>query len=199
MLRCSLEKSLHKLSCSIYLQNEVIRGFMTDLTSVCFFFANSPKRQQYFENFIDSHKELLKVSETNRTQIIGLSETRRVERHKVYENNFMIYKFVVSAFESIVNTKLYSDFYALLETEINDKWYWDQETQSKAQGLFSSCRRFDRLVAFAISYNGLEPLKPLVTKLQKRDQDIYHAYNMTDQVIRDLKDTKRNIENEFKG
>ena len=104
-------------------KNEVIRGFMTDLTSVCFFFANSPKRQQYFENFIDSHKELLKVSETNRTQIIGLSETRRVERHKVYENNFMIYKFVVSAFESIVNTKLYSDFYALLETEINDKWY----------------------------------------------------------------------------
>ena len=172
---------------------------MTDLTSVCFFFANSPKRQQYFENFIDSHKELLKVIETNRTQIIGLSETRRVERHKVYENNFMIYKFVISAFESIVNTKLYSDFYALLETEINDKWYWDQETQSKAQGLFSSCRRFDRLVAFAILYNGLEPLKPLVTKLQKRDQDIYHAYNMTDQVIRDLKDTKRNIENEFKG
>ena len=111
----------------------------------------------------------------------------------------MIYKFVISAFESIVNTKLYSDFYALLETEINDKWYWDQETQSKAQGLFSSCRRFDRLVAFAILYNGLEPLKPLVTKLQKRDQDIYHAYNMTDQVIRDLKDTKRNIENEFKG
>ena len=96
---------------------------MTDLTSVCFFFANSPKRQQYFENFIDSHKELLKVSETNRTQIIGLSETRRFERHKVYENNFMIYKFVISAFESIVNTKLYSDFYALLETEINDKWY----------------------------------------------------------------------------
>ena len=70
----------------------------------------------------------------------------------------MIYKFVVSAFESIVNTKLYSDFYALLETEINDKWYWDQETQSKAQGLFSSCRRFDRLVAFAILYNALEPL-----------------------------------------
>ena len=26
-------------------KNEVIRGFMADLTSVCFFFANCPKRQ----------------------------------------------------------------------------------------------------------------------------------------------------------
>ena len=49
-----------------------IRGFMADLTSVCFFFANSPKRQQYFEKFIDFHKELFKVSEINRTHIIGL-------------------------------------------------------------------------------------------------------------------------------
>ena len=111
----------------------------------------------------------------------------------------MLYKFVFSAFESIVNIKLYSDFFAHLETEINENWYWDQESQSKAQGLFSSCRRFDCLVAFAVLFNGLEPLKPLVTKLQKRNLDIYHAYHMIDQVISDLKDTKRDIEHEFKG
>ena len=111
----------------------------------------------------------------------------------------MLYKFVVSAFESIVDIKLYSDFYAHLETEINEKWYWDQESQSKAQGLFSSCRRFDRLVAFDVLFNGLEPLKPLVAKLQKRNLDIYHAYYMINKVIRDLKDIKRDIENEFKG
>ena len=28
---------------------------------------------------------------------------------------------------------------------------------------------------------------------------MYHAYHMTDQVISDLKDAKRDIENEFKG
>ena len=107
-------------------KNEVIRGFMADLTSVCFFFAISSKWQQYFEKFTDFHKELFKVSETNRTHIIGLSKTRWVERHKAYDNYFMLYKFVDSAFESIVDTKLYSDFYAHLETEINEKWYWDQ-------------------------------------------------------------------------
>ena len=134
----------------------------------CFFFANSAKRQ-YFEKFIDFHKELFKFSETNRTHIIGLSKTRWVERQKAYNNYFMLYKFVVSAFESIVDIKLYSDFYAHLETEINEKWYWDQESQSKGQGLFSSCRRFDHFVAFVVLFNGLEPLKPLVTKLQKRN------------------------------
>ena len=77
----------------------------------------------------------------------------------------MLYKFSVSAFESIVDMKLYSDFYANLETEINEKRYWDQVSQRKAQGLFSLCRRFDHLVAFAVLFNGSEPLKPLVTKL----------------------------------
>ena len=179
-------------------KNEVIREFMADMTSFCFFFANSPKRQQYVEKFIDFHKELFKVSETNRTHIIRLSKTRWVERHKAYDNYFMLYKFVVSAFKSIVDIKLYQDFYADLETEINEKWYQDQESQSKVEVLFSSCRRFDRPVAFAVLFNGLEPLKPLVTKLQKRNQDIYHAYHMIDQVISDLNDTKRDIENEFK-
>ena len=50
-----------------------------------------------------------------------------------------------SAFESIADIKLYSDFYAHLETEISEKWFWYLESQGKAQGLFSSCRRFDPL------------------------------------------------------
>ena len=111
----------------------------------------------------------------------------------------MLYKFVVSAFESTVGIKLYLDFYAHLEREIQRKWYRDQESQSKAQGLFSSCARCDFLVYFALLFNGLEPLKPLVTKLRKRNWDIYHAYHMAHQVISDLKDTKRDIENEFKA
>ena len=67
-------------------KNEVIRGFMADLISVCFLFANPSKRQQYFEKFIDFHEELFKVSEINPTHIIGLSKTRWVERHKAYNN-----------------------------------------------------------------------------------------------------------------
>ena len=153
---------------------------MDDLSSVCNFFAESPKRQQYFENFIDFYKKDLKVCESNRIHIIGLSKTRWVERFKAYDNYFALYKFVVSEFESITDRNMYSEFYEHLETEINEKWSWDRETQNKAQSLCAACRRFDCLVALAVLFNGLEPLKPLVTKLQKRKQDIYQAYHMID-------------------
>ena len=75
---------------------------------------------------------------------------------------------------------MYSEFYEHLETEINEKWSWDRETQNKAQGLCTACRRFDCLVAFTVLFNGLEPLNPLETKLQNRNQDIYQAYHMID-------------------
>ena len=75
--------------------------------------------------------------------------------------------------------------------ESTKKWSWDKETVSKAQGLFAACR----LVAFAVLYNGLEPLKLLVTKLQKHNQGIYQAYQIIDQVINDLRETKYNMDN----
>ena len=92
---------------------------------------------------------------------------------------------------------MYSEFYDHLETEVHEKWSWDRETQNKAQGLFAECRRFHGLVAFAVLFNGLEPLNLLATKLRKRKQDIYQAYHMIDQVLSDLKDVKNNIVEEF--
>ena len=46
-------------------------------------------------------------------------------------------------------------------------------------------------------YNGLEPLKPLATKSQKRNQDIYQAYQMIDEVVNDIRETKDNMDEEF--
>ena len=76
-----------------------------------------------------------------------------------------------------------------LEAKHNEKWSQDEETVSKVQG-----QRFDRLFAFAVFYNGLEALKPLVTKLQKRNQDIFQVYQVIDQIINDLRETKDNME-----
>ena len=70
-----------------------------------------------------------------------------------------------------------------LEEKHKEKWSWDKETISKGQGFFAACRRFDSLVAYAVLYNGLEPLNPLVTKLQKG--------------INDLRKTKHNMDEEF--
>ena len=62
---------------------------MDSLTSACYYFANSPKWQQYFERFIDYYKEELSVAASSRSHVIGLSKPRWVERYKAYENYYL--------------------------------------------------------------------------------------------------------------
>ena len=50
---------------------------------------------------------------------------------------------------------------------------------------------------FSIVFSTLEPIKPLVTKLQKCNQDIYTVYQMTDSILREFKDYKDGIDIEF--
>ena len=73
-------------------KNEVASKFMDDLASLCYFFANSPKRQQYYETFIDYHKDESSISDSNKKHVIGLAKTRWVERHKTYENYYILYR-----------------------------------------------------------------------------------------------------------
>ena len=69
-------------------KNDVANKFMDDLASLCYFFAISPKRQQYFETFIDYHKVELSISDSNKKHVIKLAKTRWVERHKAYESYY---------------------------------------------------------------------------------------------------------------
>ena len=71
------------------------------------------------------------------------------------------------------------------------------DTKTKAQGLYAACSSFAHIVAFSVLFNGLEPLKPLVVKLQKRDQDIFKGYYMIDTIVSDLMDYRRNVDKEF--
>ena len=71
------------------------------------------------------------------------------------------------------------------------------DTKTKAQGLYAACSSFTHIVAFSVLFNGLEPLKPLVVKLQKRDQDIFKGYYMIDTIVSDLMDYRRNVDKEF--
>ena len=56
---------------------------------------------------------------------------------------------------------------------------------------------FEHILAFSLVFNWLEPLKPLGTKLQKRNQDINKAYQMIDNVISELKVFRDNVDIEF--
>ena len=71
------------------------------------------------------------------------------------------------------------------------------DTKTKAHGLYAACSSFTHIVAFSVLFNGLEPLKPLVVKLQKRNQDIFKGYYMIDTIVSDLMDYRRNVDKEF--
>ena len=92
--------------------------------------------------------------------------------------------------------KLGEEFYESLENKHNEKWTWDRDTKTTAQGLFTATRSFEHILSFSFVFNALKPIKPLVTKLQKRNQDIYTACQMTDSVVMELKNYRDDIDNE---
>ena len=169
-------------------KNTSVTNFMDSLTSVCCYFSNYPKRHQHSERFIDYYKDELSVAASSPSHVIGLSKTRWVERYKTNENYYLLFKLIVATFDSICNPNLCEEFYKYLENETIENLCWDSESINKAQGLFAVCRKFYHIVAFSVLFHGFEPTKSLVTKLQKRHQDIYQAYCMIDKVLSDLRD-----------
>ena len=73
---------------------------------------------------------------------------------------------------------------------------WDQETRTKAQGLLTILTSSRAIIAF-ITKNVLENVRPMVSKLQKRDLDIYQAYSMIDQTREQMITTRQGIEEEY--
>ena len=43
--------------------------FMDDLSSVCYFFSNSPKKQQFFERFMNFYKDDMSISGSDRMHV----------------------------------------------------------------------------------------------------------------------------------
>ena len=57
-------------------KNKSIQNFIFNLTTVHYFFNNSPKSQEYFELLINFYGKKLQLHETKRREIIGLSKAR---------------------------------------------------------------------------------------------------------------------------
>ena len=67
----------------------------------------------------------------------------------------------------------------------------------KAQGLLHSLKSGQQIISFLVAKNSLELVKPLATKLQKKDQDILQAYNTIDTTVDNVKELRKNINSEF--
>ena len=83
---------------------------------------------------------------------------------------------------STVSQNEYPDF-----VTSNDNWNWDRESLTKAHGLKASLSSFQTIAVFIITKNVLDMVQVLTTKLQKRDQDVFEAYKMIDEVVECVK------------
>ena len=82
-------------------KNQSIRNFKDELSTACNFFANSSRRQNYFEYFISFYREDLQLNKNTTTKIIGQVKTTWVERHQAYDHLYLLYKPLVGTFESM--------------------------------------------------------------------------------------------------
>ena len=77
-------------------------------------------------------------------------------------------------------------------------WKWDRETRVKAQGMLACLTAPQHIVFFCVAKDVLEVVKVPATKLQKKDQDIYQAYSLIDEVLYRTDSLRENVEEEFK-
>ncbi|XP_021358427.1 52 kDa repressor of the inhibitor of the protein kinase-like [Mizuhopecten yessoensis] len=157
------------------------------LNAVFLFFDLSPKRQRFLERILDNM-----APTTRKNKLVGLCKTRWVERHTCFDTFYDMYGYLCECLEAILDPYGYPDIYM-------DTWTgsWDQETRTKAQGLLASMCSSQTIIAFLVTKNALENVRPIASKLQKRDLDIYQAYGMIDQTKARIVTLRKDIEEEF--
>lgn len=76
-------------------KNPSIQKFMTFLAEAANFLETYPKRQQYFEHFIEFYVKQLGISESKIRHLKGLSKTRWVELHQVCGTFYLLHRYFV--------------------------------------------------------------------------------------------------------
>ena len=161
------------------------RNMIDTLNAIFLFFDMSPKRQ--LERIL---KHL--APDMRKRKLVGMYKTRWVERHVCYDTFYDMDKFLCECLEAILNPSEYHD----IDEEVALTSSWDEETRTKAQGLLTSLTSSRAIIAFIITTNVLENVRPKASKLQKRELDIYQAYSMIDQTRERMITTRQEIEEE---
>ena len=165
-----------------------VRNLIGLINEAYLFLNNSPKRQQLFELTLKEY-----LPENSHSKLPGLCKTRWVERHTCLDVFLEMYEILLTFLDAIVAPHEYPNL-----KSSTGSWNWDKDTITKAQGLKASLSSFQTVVVFITTKNILDEVKALASKLQKRDQDIYEAYMMVDEVIGNIKSARKNIDSDFK-
>ncbi|XP_021375337.1 52 kDa repressor of the inhibitor of the protein kinase-like [Mizuhopecten yessoensis] len=175
------------LSIASACKQPAIRNMIDILNAVFLFFDLSPKRQRFLERILDNM-----APTTRKKKLVGLCKTRWVERHTCFDTFYDMYGYLCECLEAILDPSGYPDIY--MDTWTGSR---DQETRTKAQALLASMCSSQTIIAFLVTKNALENVRPIASKLQKRDLDIHQAYGMIDQTKARIVTLRKDIEEEF--
>lgn len=175
------------LSIAATCQLSEVRNLIGLINETYLFLNNSPKRQKLFELALKEY-----LPENSHSKLPGLCKTRWVERHWCLDVFLEMYELLVTFLDAVISPHEYPNL-----KSSTGSWNWDKDTITKAQGLKASLLSFQTVVVFITTKNILDEVKALASKLQKRDQDIFEAYMMVDEVIGNIKSARKNIDSDF--
>ena len=162
----------------------LVRNMIDGVNATFVFFDVSPKRQRFFEHVLQHHG-----LESKRKKLLGLCKTRWVERHTCYDVFYSMYTAVVECLRSIVNPAI--------DENTQDEWSWDAQTKITAQGLLATMMSYQFLVTFICVRAILQTVKPLASKLQKHDLDVYEARTLITGRVERVKEMREGVDAEF--
>ena len=175
------------LSIATTCQLSEVRNLIGLINETYLFLNNSPKRQKLFELALKEY-----LPDNSHSKLPGLCKTRWVERHSCLDVFLEMYELLVTFLDAVISPHEYPNL-----KSSTGSWIWDKDTITKAQGLKASLLSFQTVVVFITTKNILDEVKALASKLQKRDQDIFEAYMMVDEVIGNIKSARKNIGSDF--
>ena len=120
--------------------------------------------------------------------LLSLCRTRWVERHEAHGVFFALLPSILRALEAMWNKRLFADQFGEIA------WNWDTDSKSKANNLLHAVSNFEVIITQIATVKCLSILKPLSIKLQKRDIDVYEAYNHIKDLKGELQDIRGGID-----
>ena len=168
-------------SCSV----QALHQMIDVINETYLFFSLSPKRQRFLELVLS-----VCAPESRVHKLKGICKTRWTERLDCPETFRSLYEYIFTCMDAMVEPREYPQ---IVRDEC-DWWGWDTSTKTKVEGLKQSLRNGRNIIVLVVLVNGLDALKGLRTKLQKRDTDVTAAYRHIDSSINEVRSMRENFD-----
>lgn len=155
-------------------QLQTICNMMGAVKTVADFFNNSPKRQGLLEELI---KELM--PQQKHITLVDVCRTRWVLRIDGLIRFEEIFEPMMKALETI---------------KLNEDRSWNHDSCKDASGIFAACSSFEFIIALVIVRNCLAYTRGATVKLQRLNMDAMKAYQEIDEIKRELRNERKNLE-----